>query len=331
MAGRPRGEWGEQRVDTRRLQSFVKIVDIGSLTRAADILHIAQPALSQQISGLEAHFGQQLLIRSKLGVVPTEAGRALYRHAQLILRQMEQAQADVATSGSIVSGRVSVGLAPFSTASTLALPLLQQTRARFPDIVLHINENFGGVISEMIMTGRMDVALIYDAGPIRGVKFEPMLTEELFLVAPAGTKLPAEEGDGVPLAALAGLDLLLPTRIHTIRKVVDAALQRAAITSRLVAEIESVGTLAGAIRAGVGASVLPWSAASSIVGVETLTLRRIVKPTIKVRVSVCTSDQLPLSEPAIAVMEVLAELTRGYVDAHGAHGISVAPNRGKRA
>ena len=69
-------------MDTRRLYSFVRIVDAGSITRAADILHIAQPALSQQMTSLETQFGQQLLIRSKQGVEPTDAGHALYRHAQ---------------------------------------------------------------------------------------------------------------------------------------------------------------------------------------------------------------------------------------------------------
>ena len=305
----------------------MKIVDVGSLTRAADILHIAQPALSQQISALEAQFDQQLLIRSKLGVTPTEAGRALYRHAQLILRQLEQAQADVAQSGKVLAGRVSIGLAPFSTPSALALPLLQTVRERFPNIVLHINENFGGVISEMIMTGQMDVAFIYDAGPIRGVRFEPMLSEELFLVAPAETPLPSDSPSEIPLRALAELNLLLPTRIHTIRKTVDNTLLRAGIQPRVIGEIESVGTLASAIAAGVGASILPWSAASRIEGTRGLVLRRIVQPTIDVRVSLCTSDQLPLSEPAIAIQDMLAELARSFAASHQKHGITAMPVR----
>ena len=199
-------------MDTRRLYSFVKIVDAGSITRAADILHVAQPALSQQLSLLEAQFKQKLLIRSKRGVAPTEAGRALYRHAQLILRQVDQAHAAVTVSGRAPAGSVSVGLAPYSTGTALALPLLQAVRERYPDIVLHINENFGGVISEAIMTGRMDMAFIYDAGPIRGVQFEPMRTEDLFLVGTA----PSSASE-VSVDELADVDLLLPSRIHPSR------------------------------------------------------------------------------------------------------------------
>ena len=110
-------------MNLRRLKYFVKIVDIGSLTQAADVLHIAQPALSQQIATLEGEFRQQLLVRTKRGVTPTEAGQILYRHAQIILRQFEQAQSDVSHSGQSLSGQVSVGLAPGTAASALALPV----------------------------------------------------------------------------------------------------------------------------------------------------------------------------------------------------------------
>ena len=294
-------------MDTRRLYSFVKIVDAGSITRAADILHIAQPALSQQVSMLETQFKQQLLIRSKHGVAPTEAGRALYRHAQLILRQLEHAQAAVGVCGRAPAGRVSVGLAPYSTGAALALPLLQAVRERYPDILLHINENFGGVISEAIMTGRMDMAFIYDAGPIRGVQFEPMRTEGLCLVAAAGTGL-AAGGDDVAVAELADVGLLLPSRIHTVRQVVDAAFHQCSLEPKVVGEIESALTLVSAINAGLGATVLPWSAAQAIHDVQNLAMRRIVDPVIEVKLSLCTSDHLPLSEPALAVHDLFHDL-----------------------
>jgi len=295
-------------MDTRRLRSFVKIVDTGSLTRAADILRIAQPALSQQLAALEAQFDQRLLIRSKRGVSPTEAGRALYRHAQLILRQVAQAQSDIAQSGSQLSGLVSVGLAPYSTGAELALPLLRLVRARYPKIVLHINENFGGVISEMVMTGRMDMALIYDPGAIRGVKFKSMFAESLFLVVPESVELPISTDETVPLSALADVPLMLPSRIHTIRQAVETAFARARLAPTLVAEIESVATLGSAIEAGIGATILPWSSARRVAAGAGAVLRRIVKPAIQVKVSLCTPDQLTISDPALAVQDLLFDL-----------------------
>lgn len=295
-------------MDTRRLYSFVKIVDAGSITRAAAILHIAQPALSQQVSTLEAEFAQRLLIRSKSGVVPTEAGRALYRHAQLILRQVDQAHAAVNIGGRSPAGSVSVGLAPYSTGAALALPLLRAVRERYPEIVLHINENFGGVISEAIMTGRMDMAFIYGAGPIRGVRFEPMRTEDLLLIS-AGTAT----ADEVTVAELAGIDLLLPSRIHTIRQVVDAAFAQAGMAPRVVGEIESALTLVNAVTADLGATVLPWSAARAILDVNGLVVRRIA-PAIEVQLSLCTSENQPLSEPALVVHDLFHELITEFED-----------------
>ncbi|MBL8590795.1 MAG: nitrogen assimilation transcriptional regulator NAC [Methylobacteriaceae bacterium] len=299
-------------MDTRRLGAFVKIVDTGSLTRAADNLRVAQPALSQQVAALEAHFGQRLLIRSKRGVTPTEAGRALYRHAQVILRQLGLAEADVGQSTRAVVGSVSLGLAPYSAGSALALPLLRLARQRHPGVVLHINENFGGVISEMVMTGRMDLAVIYQPGPIRGVAFEPMFEEELFLVS-TRRHGPARSKE-TPLAALAGVPLLLPSKIHTIRRLVDAAFERAGIAANLVAEIESAATLAQAIDAGLGATILPWSPASAIAehqrrsGGRDLVLSRLVRPSLQARVSICTPDHIALSEAAQAVLGLIREL-----------------------
>lgn len=299
-------------MDTRRLFSFVRIVDAGSITRAADILHIAQPALSQQMTALEAHFGQQLLIRHKQGVEPTDAGRALYRHAQIILRQVESAQAEVSVVGRELAGGVSVGLAPYSTVNAIALPLLVAVRERYPSILLHINENFGGVLSEAMMTGRMDMALLYDTGPIKGVTFERLLTEELMVVAPTGTGLPGDTGAAVSIEQLAGLPLLLPGPMHTIRKVVEQAYDHALEQARVVGEVESVTLMAQAVRKGLGATVLPLSVARRIMTVDNLELRRI-EPAITVQVSLGTPTNQPLSKPAESVRELLRTVVANYI------------------
>ncbi|WP_448957366.1 LysR family transcriptional regulator, partial [Klebsiella pneumoniae] len=94
-----------------------------SLTQAAEVLHIAQPALSQQVATLEGEMDQQLLIRTKRGVTPTEAGKILYTHARTILRQCEQAQLAVHNVGQTLSGHVSIGLAPGTAASSVTMPL----------------------------------------------------------------------------------------------------------------------------------------------------------------------------------------------------------------
>ena len=293
-------------MNLRRLKYFVKIVDIGSLTQAADVLHIAQPALSQQIATLEGEFRQQLLVRTKRGVTPTEAGQVLYRHAQIILRQFELAQSDVNHSGRSLSGQVSVGLAPGTAASALALPLLKAVRARHPSILLYLNENFGTTLSELVMNGRMDMAVLY-AGktPVHGLSFRSLLMEPLFLVVPRDT---FSQFTNIDLTRVNELDLLLPRPYNYLRKYLDEAFASLQLTAHVVAEIESASTLSAAIAAGLGATILPESAARVMADSIQAHLCRIVSPSIEVPLALCESDHLPLSEPAQAVKDIILEL-----------------------
>jgi LysR family transcriptional regulator, nitrogen assimilation regulatory protein len=305
-------------VNFKTLRSFVAAVDARSLSAAAQALKVAQPALSQQIAALEAHFDQKLLLRSSAGVSPTAAGRELYRHAMLMLAQLEQAERDVARMAHGLSGTVSVGLATYSTTSLLSTPLLKAVRERHPDVTLFINDNFGLVLSEMVMTGRMDMAIIYAPRQVKGVLLHPLLVEELVLIAPAEAELPP--GDAVALADLAGIDLLLPGRTHYLRRLIDSAFAQQQLQPRVTAEIESAATLREAIEAGLGATILPRALAGTFTGRVTPTVRR-VEPAIETTVSLCVSDHLPMSEPAAAVREILAGLVQALLDGARGNGV----------
>jgi LysR family transcriptional regulator, nitrogen assimilation regulatory protein len=308
-------------VSFKNLRSFVTAVDASSLSAAAQTLKAAQPALSQQIAALEAHFGQRLLQRSNAGVTPTEAGRELYRHARLLLGQLEQAERDVAHKGESLGGTVSVGLATYSTTSILATPLLRATRERHPDINLFINDSFGLVLSEMVMTGRMDMAIIYAPSQIKGVTLQPLLVEELFLIAPPQTEL-ADPGDGtISLAALAELDLLLPGRTHFLRRLIDNGFAHAQVRPRVRAEIESADTLREAIESDLGATILPWALASTFTGTVRPVVRRIVDPVLETTVSLCVSEAIALSDPAMAVRKILVALVRDLF--HSGRGVGI--------
>jgi len=282
-------------------------VDAKSLSAAAHQLSVAQSALSQHIASLEEHFKHKLLNRSNAGVTPTRAGSELYRHAQLILSHLEQAESELAdrSDASFIAGAVSVGLATYSTASILSMPLLQAVRREYPEVNLFINDNFGLVLSEMVMTGRMDMAIIYAGSPIKGVTLQPLLTEELFLIAPAGMSLPASDDHTIPLRALADIDLLLPSRMHFLRRLLDDEFARIGIAPRIIAEIESASTLRQAIDAGLGATVLPSALADMSSGNRQPVIRRIVEPDLQATISLCVTDHLPMSDQADAVLGIL--------------------------
>ena len=296
-------------MNLRRLQYFVKIVDIGSLTQAADILHVAQPALSQQLATLEGEVRQQLLLRTKRGVTPTEAGLVLYRHAQLILRQCEQARVDMKAAGRGISGAVSVGLAPGTAAAGLALPLLRAVRVRHPGILLYLNETYGNTLSELIMNGKMDLAVLYGGKVnVHGLKFVPLLKEQLFVVGPDQMLAPPEQA---PLRTLGEMDFYLARPYNVIRRMVDEAFASIGMVPRVIAEIESASTLTSVIAEGLGATILPESMARQVVASCNAWQCRITEPVIEAPLALCLSDHLPLSEPAQAIRDILLELVAG--------------------
>lgn len=297
-------------MDIKRLRSFITIVDMGSITRAADILHIAQPALSQQLASLEEHFRQKLLTRSQQGVVLTDSGKVVYRHAQIILRQMDQAQAEALAAGAILSGRVSVGLAPFSSAATLSLLLLEETKRRYPGILLHLTESVSQPYSQMVMNGRLEMALIHGSGPIRGVQFEPVLREEFFLVVHKSFEV-ANDSKPIMVSELATLPFLLPPAYNFVRRAIDLAFTRSRTNLIVTAELEAVKTIVRAVDAALGATIMPKAVAERIVAESTqeIVVRQIASPVIEETLSLCLPDGTPLSEPALAIRDLLLELT----------------------
>ena len=296
-------------MDTRKLAYFVQIVDSGSMTKAASALHVAQPALSQQVSALERELKQRLVIRSKQGVKPTAAGHTLYRHAQSILRLVEQARLDVAASGAAPSGRVSIAIAPYSMASSLTPQIISEVGRRYPDIVLHVTEIYGGVLSEAIKNGRLDMALIYEPGPIRGVQFTTLIVEDLYLIVNSRRELPvAADAETITLEEVATVGLFLPEQIHTLRQVVQAGIEGKGMKLKLVGEVESVPSLTRLLRTDLGATILPKSAADAIFHEEDFRVLRITDPALQCKIALCTPDHEPLSEAGSAVLLVLKEM-----------------------
>ena len=295
-------------MNLRRLKYFVKIVDVGSLTQAAEVLHIAQPALSQQLATLEGELKQQLLIRTKRGVQPTEAGNILYAHAQTILRQCEQAQSAVNSAGQAMSGQVSLGLASGSTAAQLALPLLQTLRDQQPGILLSLHENGGAALAGQVANQTLDMAMVYGAKMPAGLHTVALMREDLYLVA---TRAVPHPGNSVELLDVARLNLFLPREGDAVRNQLEEAMALRKLAANVVGEIESSGALSAAIASGLGATVLPESVARAMIGPAKAWMARINAPTMSVPLSLCMSGQQSLSAPALLVKDLLLSIAGG--------------------
>jgi len=170
-------------VELRQLRYFVRVVEVGSMGRAAKTLGVGTSALSQQVSRLESELSTRLLKRSASGVRATDAGVAFYKQAQLSLRHADDAIR--AAQQARLSGHVSVGMAP-STSAVLALPFIAAMRQRYPDIHLRLVEALSGSLSAMLNGRQLDLAMLFDIGSALRWSVAPVLDERLFVIGLRG-------------------------------------------------------------------------------------------------------------------------------------------------
>ncbi len=243
-------------MELRQLRYFIRVVELGSMGRAALDLGLGTPALSQQISRLESELSTRLLQRSASGVLPTDAGLAFFRQAQLALRHADAAAH--AARQARLAGHVSIGLAP-STSGVLALPLMQAMRERYPDVRLRLVESLSGNLATMLNARQLDLAVLFETDGARRWSVLPLLDERLFVIG--RRDLPGMPvGRNVRIARLAGLPLVLPSGRHGLRAIVDAAFARERCAPRVVLEVDGLAVLMDAVRAGLAATIQPGAA-----------------------------------------------------------------------
>jgi LysR family nitrogen assimilation transcriptional regulator len=240
-------------MDLRQLRYFVGIVQAGSLSRAADQLHVAQSAISHHLASLESELDRQLVTRGSKGIQLTEAGSVLYRHAEAILRHLDFAKQDVANALNVPSGRVSIGF-PVAWTNLIGFELFARVRNLFPQILLHITDGNSALLRERLINGRLDIAVLFTDQPERGLAVEPLLQEELFYVT-------AEPGSSpIPVADVAGLPLLVPGPGGGAQRVAQEMFDKYGLTVTSIGEIDSLSTFRRVVESGLGNAVLPWSA-----------------------------------------------------------------------
>jgi LysR family nitrogen assimilation transcriptional regulator len=327
-------------MDLRHLEYFVQIIEQGSLLKAARALGLAQPALSKRVASLEAELGTRLLHRTVQGVRPTDAGAQLYRHAQAILRQVGRLRAELDRSGEPLAGTVSMGM--LTSLSPLFGPaLLGELRGRHAGVRLHVVEMLSEESTQRVRRGELDMALITGDVPARDLNAQLLFEEDLFHVA-AGDAAPRGpgrarrgNGDTVRMVDLAGVPLVLPRQGGVLRELVQRPFAAQGIAIDVVAEFDSVHTMAATAISGVASTILPWSVLGSLPrgtldkggGGGALSVRRIVEPSITRKVWLVTSPQLPPGPAArmlIAVLpQVVVRVLAGSVPR--TRGVRIAP------
>ncbi len=318
-------------MDTRKLRYFVDIVDAGSISRAADFLNLAQPALSQHLASLETEFGRRLLVRTRRGVSPTPEGQLLYRYAQGILRLEHAVTVEMKSAPSGLSGQVSIGLGSYSCANEFGVRILHTVQQLYPDVSLLYIDNLTVIFSKAIKMGLLDAAIIYDAGPISGVRFEPIRTEDIYLVAAPGLRVVEPGATEITVDELSALEVFLPPSHHVLRQIVERGFAQAGQELRIRAEIAPPSGLYHAVAAGLGVACLPRSVAEEIFRDDGFQILRIVEPSMSATFALCTSDRQPMSEAAAAVIGLLRDEINASRNPAGPPGVPVELPRRLRA
>jgi len=259
----------------KQLEYFVHVAELGSFSKAALVLDIAQPALSRQVRALEIDLRETLLLRNGRGVVLTEAGRRLYEHGVNILQALAQAQDDMGASRDEPVGRITIGLPP-SVGRQLTLPLIDGFQRRLPRARLAIVEGLSSHISEWISTGRVDLGLLYNPEAQPALEITPVIEEALCLVSPAGAALQATAV--MPLRELPAWPLIVPERGHAIRKLLETQAVLTGLKLNIAWEVSSIAAIIDLVCAGYGHAVLHASAVAASGRADQLWVRPLAQP-----------------------------------------------------
>jgi len=195
-------------IENKHIQSFIRVLDLGSFSKAARSLNIAQPALSQHVQKLEAALGSKLLDRTSRGVTPTAAGREFSGRAREILSLVDSAERRFRAEEQALFGEVRLGL-PGSVCPVLAPELLVRARQQFPEVNLIVTELMSGDLANMLRAGRMDAAILFNVEETEDFSSEPIFVERLHLIgAPGSDWLETGSVDAVASAMSLWLSLI---------------------------------------------------------------------------------------------------------------------------
>ena len=310
-------------MDIRKLRYFVCMVEAGSVAKASRQLFIAQPALSQQLSKLEDEVGKQLLARSYRGVTPTESGWAVYHHARFLLRQLDQVLSIARQSGGEIRGVVSVGL-PSTTAAAIGLPLLKRVRERLPGVLLNIVDGLSGHLEKMIRMGEVDLAFLFRGDVSPDLNCNLLLEEELFVLAAEHSQHVNAGVESLTMAEAAKLPMILPTRVHGLRQRVAAEFEQRGLEPHMVAEVDSLPIVLGAVSDDMGVTIKPMSALQ-LWGAPARPIRalRISDAKLTRRNYLYSMDASRLSSAATATMIELEETARQEIQCGNWRGVTL--------
>ena len=251
-------------MDFKQLRYFVAVAEAGHITRAAALLGMAQPPLSQQLRALERQLGLALFTRHAKGVTLTSAGQLLLDDARRLLDGLQAARQRMALVAQGRAGTLAVGFTSSAAAHAFTPRLLRACRRDSPDLSLQLCEANAAELTEALQTGRLQVALLrVPVARPTGLVFETLLSEPAVLALPVEHALATAYGAEapVPLQALQGQPLILTRRPGApgLYAALLSLLAQAGVQVQVVAEVDRMMGNLNLVASGAGLTVVPAS------------------------------------------------------------------------
>ncbi len=294
-----------------QLRTLIHVAELGSLSKASDRLRIAQPALSRQIRLLEEELGVRLFERHGRGMIVTDQGQDVLRHAVQVMREIEELRATVKDEDAPLTGHVAIGMPP-TVSDILAEPLVAAFRDSHPAATLRIVSAYSGYLTDWLHRGQIDVAILYDPKSARALRIQPLLEETLFLIGPPGAGLAPDRP--VRFSELAEQPLLLPSIGHGLRAILEQSAAECGIELHVQVEADSYSTLKTLVRSGHGATVLPLAPIHRDLAAGELCAAPLVEPAPQRRLVLAFPTDRPMPRLARFAGQTIANTVSAMVE-----------------
>jgi LysR family nitrogen assimilation transcriptional regulator len=297
----------------RQLEYFGLVSELESITKAAERLHIAQPALSRQMQALERELGVQLFVRAGRGIILTSAGQVFRDRVRILLRELDRTRIEIKALSRSPGGRVDLGM-PYSISQALTRVLVQRVHRELPGVALRIIDGWTGFIIEWLLRGKLDLGIVYDHTLRSDVlRTEPLAIEEHFLVCAPSKSLARRKA--IPLREVAGLPLVLPSREHGLRLAVEQFMEMIGRTPRIRTELESIVGLKQFAQQGDDYTILPQGEIEEELAAGRLAKVPIINPTIQRTLFIAWSNERSSTPQMRAVQNLVKRETARIIKA----------------
>ncbi len=309
-------------MDLRQLECFVRVAELGSFTKASAMLGISQSILSRQVRRLELDVKKHLLHRNGRGVTMTDHGNRLLAHGRGILHQLDLARQELEDTEHSPAGKVVVGMPP-TAGKLVAVRVVTEFRARFPQASIGIAEGLTTTMQEWLLLGRLDCALLCNPQPASELEYQDAGAENLYLISRSSTaRRPAGT---VRLADIADLPLIIPSRPNALRTFIESEFERQRVPLNAALEIDSIPAVIDLVARGWGHAILSRHATRDHAMRGKLHAARIISPEVVSQWVVATATQRPLTRLARHAIELLKTVIRQELPADAAPSAKTQP------